>query len=851
MTAVASLTIKTLWANKRRLIGTLLAITLGIAFLSGTRLLGDTLSANFDRLFAQANGATDVVVRSGTKISSDQRQNTRGAISASLLNSVKGTPGVADAEPYIEGYGQLLGRDRKVIGNGPPTRAGNWLTERSLNPYRLVAGRAPRADDEVVINRGAADTGHLHLGDTTTLLTPRPQQVRIVGIATFGTADGFGPSTFTGLTLHAAQQDLTNTPAQLTEILVKAAPGVSANALAGRLGGVLPTGVQTITGAQLAAENVNQINSGFLSFVRTGLLVFAIIALLVAAFSIHNTFSVLAAQRSRDTALLRAIGATRRQVLTATTAETLAVGLLGSGLGWVVGIGIAGLLKAVFAGFGSALPTGGLVVRPSSVVIAVVAGLVATLVGGLGPALRAARLAPLAALRHVAVEEVAPSSRRIIIGGALTAVGVITVVLGASGVVTVGVAALGAVLTIAGIVALGPVTAGPVAAILGAPGAALRGVTGDLARQNAMRNPRRTSATAAALMVGVSVVTLFTVIGASLKASAARGVDRSLTADLVVNSAGIGGAYGGGRFSPQLAVDIATTPAVRVAAGMGAGSALLDGASHPVVIVDPTSIGQVVDLGVTAGTLDALGPHTLAVATTVAKAHHWTLGTAVGVTYPDGATDRLTVVAIYQHADITGSYLLAPATWAAHDPQPVDEQILIALQPGSNTRSAKTAISAVAARYGNPKVLDRAQYRRTAAGAVNTILAFVYVMLALAIIIALLGIANTLSLSVHERTRELGLLRAVGQTRRQIRSMVRWESAIIAVFGTIGGVLVGTFLGWAVVKASASATLAVFSVPPAQLAVFLAVGAVAGVLAGIRPARRAARLNVLAAIAAE
>jgi putative ABC transport system permease protein len=333
--------------------------------------------------------------------------------------------------------------------------------------------------------------------------------------------------------------------------------------------------------------------------------------------------------------------------------------------------------------------------------------------------------------------------------------------------------------------------------------------------------------------------------------SAARGVDRSLTADLVVDTAGTGGAYGGGRFSPQLAADIATVPAVRVAAGLGAGSALLDGISHPVVIVDPTSIGQVVDLGVTAGTLDALGPHVMAIAASVAKAHHWAVGTPLTITYPDGATDRLTVGAVYLHADITGSYLLAPSAWAAHDPQPVDEQILIALNPGIRASSATASIGAVAARYGNPKVLDRAEYRNNAAGAVNTVVAFVYVMLALAIIIALLGIANTLSLSVHERTRELGLLRAVGQTRRQLRSMVRWESAIIAVFGTIGGVLVGTFLGWAIVKASTAATLAVFSVPAPQLIVFLVVGALAGVLAGIRPARRAARLNVLAAIAAE
>lgn len=560
---------------------------------------------------------------------------------------------------------------------------------------------------------------------------------------------------------------------------------------------------------------------------------------------------MLAAQRSRDTALLRAIGAIRRQVLTATAIETVLVGLVGSVLGWAAGIGIADLLKGVFAGFGFALPTGGLVVRPSSVVIAVVAGLVATLLAGLAPALRASRLAPLAALQEVTVEQVKPSTRRISTGGALTALGVIAVVIAATGLVNVAVAALGGLLMLAGVVALGPVAAGPVAAILGAPAAAVRGVTGDLARQNGIRNPRRTSATAAALMIGVSVVTLFTVIGASLKASAARGVERSLTADLVVNSAGLGGAYGGGRFSPQLATDIAAVPGVRAVAGLGAGSALFDGTSHPVVTVDPATIGQVVDLGVTAGSIAALGPSNLAISTSVAKAHRWGLGTPVNLTYPDGATDPLTVGAIYQHADITGSYLLSPVTWAAHDPQPVDEEVLIALKPASDTRSAMAAIAAVATRYGSPKVLDRAQYRKNAADAVNTILAFVYVMLVLAIVIALLGIANTLSLSVHGRTRELGMLRAVGQTRAQTRSMVRWESAIIAAFGALGGIILGAFLGWAVVKASSSATLGVFSIPPTQLVVFLVAGGLAGVVAGIRPARRAARLNILAAIAAD
>ena len=846
---MSTLVFKNLWAVRRRLVGTLVAITLGVAFLFGTLLLGDTLRVNFDRLFAQANSGTDVIVRSATKISSDERQNMRGAIDSDLVGAVRASPGVADAQPYLEGYGQLVGRNGKGIGgNGPPTRAANWVTDPALNPYHIVDGRAPEADDEVVVNRGAAKSGHLHLGDTTTLLTPQPVRVRIVGIATYGTADGFGPSTFAGLTLHAAQRDLTDNPGQLTEVLVKAAPGVGADTLASHLGGSLPAGVQAITGKQLTSENISDINKGFLAFVRIGLLVFAVIALLVAALSIQNTFSIVAAQRSRETALLRALGATRWQVLGGAVTETLAVAVVGTVLGLVAGAGIAGALKVMFSGFGFALPAGGLAVHGSSVAIAALAGVVATEVAGLAPALRASRTAPLAALRNVAVEGERDHGARRRAGAACTALGIGLVVLAATGAVSAGLAALGAVLTVAGVVVLGPVMARRAARVVAAPAVALRGVTGELARENAARNPRRTAATAAALMVGVTVVTLFTVVAASLKASAAHGVDRSLTADLVVDSGGVGGAYGGGRFSPQLAADIAAASGVRVAVGLGAGDVLLDGTSHPVIVAD-RGLQQVVDLGATDGSFAALGSATIGVSSHAAASHHWRLGTRVSVTYPDGSRAPATVGLIYQHADIVGDYLLTRAAWAPHAPQPVDEQVLVGLDAGADQGAVRTQIGTVAARYGSPKVFDRAQYRRQAAGAVNTVLGIVYVLLVLAIVIALLGIANTLSLSTYERTHELGILRAVGQTRVQARSMLRWESAVISVLGTIGGILLGVFVGWALVSASSSRTLDVFALPVAQLVVFAVAGAVAGVLAGIRPARRAARLDVLESIA--
>ncbi len=430
-----SVAVNGLWSHKRRLVATLLAVSLGVAFLAGTLLLSDTLRANFDRLFTQANGGTDVVVRSATKIGDGFGSAARAGIGAAVLPKVRAVDGVADAQPYTEGYGQLLGSNGKRIGgNGPPTRAANWIDDPSLNPYHLVQGRAPSADDDVVINRGAAKSGHLLLGATTTLLTPQPLRVRIVGIADFGSADGFGSATFAGLTRHAAAAHLTaGTPGEITQILVRAAPGVSPQQLASRLQSLLPAGLQAITGGDLATENLAQISSGFLGFLSTGLTAFAVVALLVAAFSIYNTFSILAAQRGRESALLRALGASRRQLVAASMVETLAVGVIGSVLGLAGGIGVAALLKGVFAGFGFALPAGGLVFKASSSVLALLVGVLVTLLAGVLPAVRGSRIPPLAALRDLAAESPRVSRGRVALGGALAVGGAGLVIAGTVG----------------------------------------------------------------------------------------------------------------------------------------------------------------------------------------------------------------------------------------------------------------------------------------------------------------------------------------------------------------------------------------------------------------------------------
>jgi putative ABC transport system permease protein len=845
---VLSLTLKEMRAHARRLTGTSLAVVLGVAFLTGTLVLGATLRANFDDLFTEVNAGTDVVVRNATDLGMD---SPRGPIDLSLVDQVAEVDGVEAAEPVVTGYGQLLGADGDAIGgNGPPQLAGSWVTDPELNPYRLADGRAPEGNDEVVVNRGTLDAGDLALGDTTTLLTPEPVEVTIVGVSTFGDEDGLGGVTFTAFALDDAMAHVAKSDEGVSSIAVQAAEGVSQDELAARVGDALPAGLEATTGTEVSTEMTDEIASTFLDMMLMFLTMFAGIALLVATFSIYNTFSIIVAQRARQAALLRALGAVRGQVLRSVVAEALLVGVLASVAGLVGGIGIAGLLKGLFDAVGFALPAGGMVISVGTVVTGLVVGVLVTLVAGVFPAIKASRVAPLAAIREVAVERTAPSVARIVAGTALAVIGIATTLVAALGdedmLAAVGV---GAVLTVVGAVVLGPVVARPAASLLGSPVARLRGMTGGLARQNAMRNPRRTAGTASALMVGIAVVTLFTVFAASLQASLDETIDRSFGGDLVVNT----GAFGGGGISPQLATELADLPEVDVAVGVGQGAIQIEGDTKQVSVADPAELSQVLELGVSEGSLDDLGAGTMAVADASAESNGWQVGEAVPVTFADGSTEDLTVGATYETDDLVGGYLLPRTVWAPHAVQDIDSLAIVDVAEGTSTADAKAAVTAVAADFGGPNVEDRDEFAATMTTGVDMMLGIIYALLALAIVIALMGIANTLSLAIHERTRELGLLRAVGQTRRQVRSMVRWESVVIATFGAVTGIALGVFLGWALVQAvgTASGGLGVFALPAGRLGVVLVVGAIAGVLAGLRPARRAARLDVLSAIATE
>ncbi len=845
---MVALAVRGLWARKRMFAGAFSAVVLGVAFLGGALALGDTLTANFTKLFTSADAGTSAVVRSVTAVGTGIKAS-RPPIPASVLTTVRGVPGVADAQPSISGYGQLIGSDGKAVGgNGAPRTAANWISDPALNPYRIVRGRAPRSPDEVVINRGAATSGHLQVGDVTTVETPTPVRVRIVGLADFGTAPGFGASTFTAFTLQAAGKYLTQ-PGKISEVLVAAAPGVSQRELVSRIARVLPPGVQAVSGTDITRDNLNALNSQFLGFLNDFLLVFAAIALLVAVLTIANTFSILAVQRTRESALLRTAGAARRQVLGTTLTEAVIIGALATAVGLAAGLALAGLLKGVFDSFGFALPAGGLDMTARSVLVAILAGLLATVAAGLVPAFRASRVPPLAALGEGAAETGAVPAARTAAGAALSVLGLAGILGGATASAKqLAYAGLGAVLLMAGFATMGPGIVQVADRLAGSVITATRGLTGKLARANAKRSPRRSAAAATSLMVGVAIVTLFTVVGASLKTSLTDNVSSSFRGDIAISA----GSFGGGMLPPQLAGAVGRVPGVAEAAGIGSGYARISGKGENVSAMDPAHARAVLDLHPVAGSLAALSGNRLAVSEHVASAQRWHVGTTLPVVFPDGITARLRIGAIYRSRDLVGDYLLPASAWYPHAVQPLDRYIFATFASGASHTAVEQAIKHVAASYGNPAVQDRAAFTKSAAQNVSLILGIVYVMLVLAVVIAVLGITNTLSLSVYERTRELGLLRAVGQTRRQLRSMIRLESLIVAFQGTTGGIMLGVLIGWGISRAASTAEgITTFTFPPAQIAAILAAGFAAGLLAAIRPAHRAARLPVLTAIASE
>jgi putative ABC transport system permease protein len=843
------ISMKGMWAHKRRLVRTCSAVLLGVASLAGTLVLGDTMRSGFAQAFSDAYAGTDVVVQGADTVGSEETEQRR-MVPEELLDQVRALDDVGTAVGTIEGFAQVTGADGEPIGgDGPPTLGEAWIDDPA-NPYQVVEGRAPESSGEVVVDRGTATTGGLSVGDTTTVRTPTTVDATIVGIVAFGEQDSIGGAGYTGFTEADARTHLLGGASGYSTLVMTAADGVTAEAVQADVAALLPDGLEALTGTEASARAEESIGEDFLNVFEMVLLIFTGIALLVAAFSIYNTFSVILAQRTRESALFRAIGATRSQVLTSIGIEAVVVGLIASFGGVLAGLGLAVGLTAAMRSIGVDLP-GGIEVAPASVAVSVAVGLVVTLLASLAPAIRASGVAPLAALRDASVDRSDASWLRTASGILITGVGVGLVLFASLGTpsAALGVVGIGAVLVVLGVVVLGPVVARPVARVLGIPLTLRRGGSGELARGNAMRNPRRTAGTASALMIGVAVVALFTVMGSSLSSSVRESVVGTIDADLLVVDEG----FSGGGMDPALATTLTDLEEVEVAVGLGYGAALFDGEEQEFTVTDPEPFAGSLDIDVTAGSLGSLTPTQIGISASTAQDNGWALDDTVDVTFVDGAALSMQVGAIYEQEQLAGGIVMPRETWVQHSTRNLDNVNAITLADGVALGDGTAAVRSVTEQFAAPDPQTLDEYADDVAGQINQFLGIIYVLLALSIVIALMGIANTLALSIHERTRELGLLRAIGQTRPQLRRMVRGESMIIAVFGTVGGIAVGCFLAWGLVAAlgATDAELASFSAPVTQLLVITVVGALAGVLAGIRPARRAARLDVLDAISTE
>jgi putative ABC transport system permease protein len=851
-------TLRSLWSHKRRLISTGLAVILGVAFVAGTLVLNATLNRVFEDLFADLGEGIDAVVR-GPELFEDGFGDTlRDSIPESTVDQVRAVPGVAAAHGSVVDFtSTLLDAEGDPIGGfGPPTIVGSWTPDDTLNSYQVAQGRAPEAPDEVIIDRGGIDKGGFALGDEVVLVTAAgPETFELVGISRFGEADSAGGSLFVGTTLEAAQR-LAGSEGEVDVVEVLAEPGVSQQELVDALAASdLPAEAEVLTGQAYSDEATSDIKQGF-SFFTIALLVFAAIALFVGWFIISNTFSILVAQRTRELALLRAIGAGRSQVLGSVMLEAAIIGLVAAGLGVLGGIALAAGAFGLLDALGVAIPRTTLVVQPTTALVGLAVGLGVTLVAALTPAVRATRVPPLAALRDVAVDRSGSSRIRAAFGVLLLVLAVVLASpafggdLPSSEIPGVG-AGLG--LFMLGIIVIGPVIARPQARLVGSWLPLVKGVTGRLARENAMRNPRRTASTAAALIVGVTLVTFITVFASSTKASISQALNEGFRGDFIVQPANQFAMVG---VPPTVADDVAKVDGVETVTAFGFVLGQItfpdgDQAGGFLISTDPDTVTEVFAFQMAEGAITDLRPGTIIVDRQIAADRELGIGDSITVLSGDGESLDLAVVAVSDDPAVLGQWTLHRTDGQALMDQPTDIQLGVKVAEGADLEAVRAGIENQLVQYPTVKVQDQEQFTTSLINSITSLLNVIYGLLAVSILISLIGISNTLSLSIHERTRELGLLRAMGMSRSQMRSSVRWEAVIVALLGTVTGILVGLGLSWVMVKALESQGVTTFSARPFDVALIVVLAAAFAVAASVWPAYKASKLNVLEAIATE
>jgi putative ABC transport system permease protein len=834
------ITLRGLMARKLRLALTGLAIVLGVTFVTGTLVLGDTLNRTFDNVVGTAYQHVSFQIRG--KDAFDDNPSTanstadRKPVTQSLVASVSRVPGVSDAFGSVSGYAQFMTRSGDAIGKGGGSTLGfGFDPNPQLSPYRLFAGHRPTAADDVVMDKATATKYHFALGDRVLVNLPnRPETFTITGLVTFGSDDNLAGVTLAGFDPPTAEA-LFNSRGHYDTISVLAARGADTVKLQRAIAAILPAGVEVVSGQTVASELSTAINNE-LSFISTALLIFAFIALLVGGFTIFNTFSITVGQRTRELALLRVVGASRRQLFRSVLAEAAVTGLTASLIGLGLGVAAALGLRALLKAFGIVLPSAPLVFEARTAVVAVAVGVGVTLLSAIVPARRAVRIAPVAALVEQRENQASAVRQRTVVRGAIFGVaGTVFVLVGMSR-ASIGLVGIGALAMLIATGLLSPLLAGPLSRVLGGPLVGVLGVPGRLGRENSTRNPRRTAQTAAALMVGLSLVSTIAVLGASLSASAKTSVDSAISADYIVT--------GQGGFSKSVVPAVSRLPGVNTTTVVYQGQFDVGRSLSMLTAATPADLASTVSLHMTAGSgAPAMAAGELLVDTTTATKDHVHVGSTVPIKFAQTGSTTMTVGGVFKSNPLLGSYVTGDGFFLSHFDNPLPVAVLLSGSPEGLNQALQP--------YANVSAKTRAQFEASQQASVNQLLGLVYVLLALAILIALIGIVNTLMLSVFERTHEIGLLRAVGMKRRQVRAMIRSEAVIVGLFGGVLGIVRGTVLGAALAYALRNNGVTTVRVPGPSLIAFVVLSAALALAAASWPARRAAGLDVLAAIAAE
>ncbi|MGW3667746.1 ABC transporter permease [Streptomyces sp. NPDC005141] len=841
--------LRNVFAHKARLLMTVLAVLLGVAFVSGTLVFTNTISDAYQKSSAKGFGQVDVAIRPESAADAGDTLGKTRKLTPPLLDKAAAAPGAASAVGVVNGFTAIADKDGKLIGGGFQSQGGNYWSGKDggKDPrYPLTTGHAPHGTGEVAIDAETAKRAGYKVGDTVRLSVDGPVLKPVVtGI--FTTDDG-NVAAGGSLTLFdtATAQRLFHSVGSYDEIDVKAAPGTSQTALRNALDDVVPKDVaSTTTGRQLADDQAEQISSA-MSGMKTGLLVFAGIALFVGTFIIANTFTMLVAQRTKELALLRAVGASRRQVTRSVLIEAFVVGAVAAVGGLAAGIGIGAGMRSLMGTLGATVPEGPLVVSPGTIATALLVGVLITMLAAWLPGRRAAKIPPVAAMSSVHAKATTKSLvLRNTLGALFAAAGVAVVLYattmdGSDGQAPMG---LGAVLLIIGVFVLTPLLSRPLIAAA-APVLRVFGISGKLARQNSVRNPRRTAATASALMIGLTLITGMTVMAGSLQKSIDEMASSAIKADYVVSMAN------GNSLSPDVEKKLAAVDGVTDASSLRNAPSRIDRRTEFLTGVNGAAIGKLTDLAVTDGSFEVGGARVVVDADT-AESHGWKAGSDFQVSYEDGKKGSLTVAGVYEGNEMIQGIILDNATLTPHQSEAADMQVMVKTAGGASA-AAKDRLEKALGDNPAIKVQDKQDLSDSIAQMFTLMLNMLYGLLAMAVIVAVLGVINTLAMSVFERSQEIGMLRAIGLDRKGIKRMVRLESLVISLFGGVLGIGLGVFFGWAAGELLGSRMSTYELVLPwGRMAVFLLLAAGVGVLAALWPARRAARLNMLTAIKSE